>query len=259
MRTYILIDFENVQPAAEEMSLIRGAGYQVRLFHGPNQKSFDAEMVKAAHLLGSQLEYFQGERTGKNAMDFHIAFYLGRLVEAGKASDLPPEESSAFVIVSKDAGFDALLDPVRALGHRAARTSTLSDAMAFAEGKDIGEIPQSSGKPVTVPAKPRAAKAVATKSKALANLPVRKPAKSPAPAPPKAAKLEPYQRTVRHLQDHPKNRPSKLAALERHLGTFLGKGTTQQAVKKVIDKLQADGVIAVTGGKIAYNLPDGDK
>ena len=27
-RTYILIDFENVQPAAEDMSLIRGEDYQ---------------------------------------------------------------------------------------------------------------------------------------------------------------------------------------------------------------------------------------
>lgn len=54
--TYILIDFENVQPVAEELSLIRGADYRVRLFHGPNQNRFDAGMVKALQPLGSQLK-----------------------------------------------------------------------------------------------------------------------------------------------------------------------------------------------------------
>ena len=43
---------------------------------------------------------------------------------------------------------------------------------------------------------------------------------------------------------------------QRHLGTFLGKGTTQLVVKKVIDKLQAAGVVVVNGDKIAYNLQD---
>jgi hypothetical protein len=251
--TYILIDFENVQPAAEDMSLLRGADFRVRLFHGPNQTRFDAAMVKALQPLGSQLEYIQGERRGKNALDFHIAFYLGRLVEACKVSGLENDKTAAFVIVSKDAGFDALLDPVRALGHRASRTPTIADALAFVKSKDSGATVESVGKEAA-PAKPRAAKAATPKTPAAP--PVKKAVKSAASTPPKAAKPDPYQRTLTHLQDHPNNRPFKTAALERHLGTFLGKGTTQQAVKKVIDKLQTEGVVVVNGDKIAYNLPD---
>lgn len=251
--TYILIDFENVQPIAEDMSLVRGAHYQVRLFHGPNQNRFDAGMVKALQPLGSQLEYIQGERKGKNALDFHIAFYLGRMVEACRASVSPLEKTAAFIIVSKDAGFDALLDPVRDLGHRAERTPTIADALAFATFKDAGATAQSTGK-AAAPAKPRAAKAATPKTPA--SQPARKPAKPPASVQPRAAKPNPYQRTLTHLQDHPNNRPSTHAALERHLGTFLGKGTTQHAVRNVIDKLQAEGVIDVNGDKIAYNLQD---
>jgi len=250
---YILIDFENVQPAAEDMSLIRGADYRVRLFHGPNQNRFDAAMVKALQPLGSQLEYIQGERRGKNALDFHIAFYLGRLVEACKVSGSENDKTAVFVIVSKDVGFDALLDPVRALGHRASRTPTIADALAFVKSKDFGTTVESVGK-AAAPAKPRAAKTVIPKTPAAPS--VKKAVKSATSASPKAAKPDPYQRTLTHLQDHPNNRPSKTTTLERHLVTFLGKGTTQQAVRKVIDKLQADGVIVVNGDKIAYNFQD---
>ena len=255
--TYILIDFENVQPAAEDMSLIRGADYRVRLFHGPNQKRFDAGMVKALQPLGSQLEYIQGERRGKNALDFHIAFYLGRLVEACKVSGSTNDKTAAFVIVSKDAGFDALLDPVRALGHRALRTPTIADALTFVKSKDSGATVESVGE-FAAPAKPRAAKTVPPKTPAAPSV-KKKAVKSAESAPPKVAKPDPYQRTLTHLQDHPNNRPSKTVTLERHLGTFLGKGTTQQAVKKVIDKLQTEGVVVVTGDKIAYHLPDVQK
>jgi len=248
---YVLVDYENVQPSAEDLGLIRGPNYRIRLFHGPNQNRFDAAMVKALQPLGSQLEYIQGERKGKNALDFHIAFYLGRLVEACKVSDSASDKTTAFVIVSKDAGFDALLDPLQSLGHRAARRPTIADALAFATSKDSGATLDSVEK-AAAPAKPRAAKATTPKIPAAPS--AKKGAKPAAPIPPKAAKPDPYQRTLTHLQDHPNNRPSKTAALERHLGTFLGKGTTQQAVKKVIDKLQAEGVVMVNGDKITYKF-----
>ena len=45
--TYILIDFENVKPTAADLNLIRGADNRVRLFHGPHQNKFDADIVKA--------------------------------------------------------------------------------------------------------------------------------------------------------------------------------------------------------------------
>ena len=81
--TYILIDFENVQPEAEEWRLIRGAHYRIRLFHGPHQNKMEMESAKALLPLGRQLEFVQSDRNGKNALDFHIAFELGRLVEGG--------------------------------------------------------------------------------------------------------------------------------------------------------------------------------
>ena len=88
--TYILIDFENVQPTASDLRLIRGTDYRVRLFHGPHQNKFDADILTALLPLGIQVELFQCERKGKNALDFHIACCLGRLVQECEPTDTAP-------------------------------------------------------------------------------------------------------------------------------------------------------------------------
>ncbi|MEO8009118.1 MAG: PIN domain-containing protein, partial [Betaproteobacteria bacterium] len=127
--TYLLIDLENVHPAAEDMNLVRGAEFRVRIFHGPHQNKFDAEMVKAMQPLGDRLEFVQCDRNGKNALDFHIAFYLGRLVQECEAAATLGGNRARFFVVSKDAGFDALLDHIRSLGYEAARVAGVREAL----------------------------------------------------------------------------------------------------------------------------------
>ena len=116
MLTYILIDFENVKPTAADLKLIRGAGYRVLFFHGPHQNKFDADIVKVLQPLGIQVEFIQCERAGKNALDFHIAFNLGRLVQDSQSAAALSGKTAGFFIVSKDSGFDVLLGHVRTLG-----------------------------------------------------------------------------------------------------------------------------------------------
>ena len=67
---------------------------------------------------------------GKNALDFHIAFCLGRLVQQ-RDSEAAPHEHTRFVIVSKDTGFDALLGHVRKLGYGSARVKSIPEALAM--------------------------------------------------------------------------------------------------------------------------------
>ena len=47
--TCILVDCETVKPAAAELKLIRDAGYRVRIFHGPHQNRFDADIVQVSN------------------------------------------------------------------------------------------------------------------------------------------------------------------------------------------------------------------
>jgi hypothetical protein len=259
--TYILVDFENVQPTAVDMSLIRGTDYRVRLFHGPHQNKFDAEMVKALQPLGVHLEYFQCERKGKNALDFHVAFCLGRLVQECEAAPTPPGKRARFVIVSKDGGFDTLLGHVRALGYGAARVASVPEALAFGEATDAAAATEPAAKTAPPPKKGAASKPVTTvkKTPTAKAPPATTVAKAATPPLKKAAKPDPWLRTLANLRDHPNNRPTTCTALERHLANLLGKGTPQAVVKTLIARLQREGVAVVNGDKIEYKIPDGKK
>ncbi len=255
--TYILIDFENVQPTAADMRLIRGMDYRVWLFHGPHQNNFDVEMVKAWQPLGVQFEYFQCERKGKNALDFHIAFCLGRLVQECEVAASLPGGSANFLIVSKDSGFDVLLGHIRALGYGAARIASVPEALASMETTGplsvaVTRVEESS------PAKKAAVKKLETTAGTTTALkaPPAKPAtKVTTPASTNAAKYDAWARVLDNLRDHPNNRPTTIVALQRHIKTLLRKGTPEQEVQALRDRLQREGVAALNGKKLEYNIP----
>lgn len=98
-KNIILLDFENVQPDSFEK--LAHDHFKVIVFVGANQKRLDIEFVKAMQSLGSNGEYIQIEGNGPNALDFHIAFYIGKYSESVK--------DSYFHIISRDKGFDPLI------------------------------------------------------------------------------------------------------------------------------------------------------
>ncbi len=100
MRTnFVLIDMENVRP--ENLGLLTGGQFKVKVFAGSQQKNVSIDMAQALQPFGAEVEYVRIEGHGKNALDFHIAYYIGRLAV---------ESSGAFFhVISKDAGFDPLI------------------------------------------------------------------------------------------------------------------------------------------------------
>src|SRR3712207_2074615 len=105
MRTnFILIDFENVQP--KDISLVKGGPFKVKVFLGPNQSKVPVALAAALQTLGGNAEYVLVETAGNNAVDFHIAYYMGVL----SAED----PTAYFHIISKDGGFDPLMKHLKA-------------------------------------------------------------------------------------------------------------------------------------------------
>lgn len=258
--TYILIDFENVKPTAADLELIRGAGFRVRLFHGPHQNKFDADIVKALQPLGIQVEFIQCERAGKNALDFHIAFYLGRLVEESKTTASPSKDKSRFVIVSKDGGFDVLLDYVETLGYGAIRVETVHQALVPEKKKDAVVAKEPAVKTVHAPKKSAQGKTAGNaKQGSAAKAPSQNGSAKPETTSKKLSKSEPWKRVIENLRDHPNNRPTTSTALERHVTTLLGKDTIEKVVKALMARLQKEGVVVLRGKKIEYNIPIGSK
>jgi len=103
---YILIDFENVQP--KDLSVFDAEHFKIIVFVGANQKKVPIELAKALQPFGSKAEYIQITGSGSNALDFHIAFYIGWLVKQ--------DSSAHFYIISKDKGFDPLIRHLKAKG-----------------------------------------------------------------------------------------------------------------------------------------------
>lgn len=96
---YVLIDLENVTP--ESIHVLSADHFQVRVFVGENQKRISTEVVTAVQRLGDKAQYVQICGHGPNALDFHIAYYIGRL-----SLETP---GAFFHIISGDKGFDPLL------------------------------------------------------------------------------------------------------------------------------------------------------
>lgn len=97
IRKLLLIDYENIQTF--DLSQI-GEHVDVVIFTGAGQRISPA-VAAAAQKLGDRVERQKIEGSGPNALDFHIACYLGRILERG-------EERDCYVL-SNDTGFDPLL------------------------------------------------------------------------------------------------------------------------------------------------------
>lgn len=100
----VLIDFENVQPDA--FDLLAEDHFRVLVFVGANQTKLPFEVAASLQRLGARAEYVRISGSGSNALDFHIAYYIGKLASA--------DPSAYFHIVSKDGGFDPLIQHLKA-------------------------------------------------------------------------------------------------------------------------------------------------
>ena len=114
---YILIDYENVQP--KNLTILNGHPFKVFVFVGANQAKLPFELASALQALGGNAEYVKIGGNGSNALDFHIAFYIGQLAER--------DPNAYFHIISKDTGFDLLIKYLRERKIFAQREKDLSE------------------------------------------------------------------------------------------------------------------------------------
>src|SRR6266700_1754309 len=78
MRTnYVLIDYENVQPAA--FAVLDQDYFKAIVFVGAGQAKLSFEVVSAIQRMGDKASYVKISGNGPNALDFHIAFYIGQI------------------------------------------------------------------------------------------------------------------------------------------------------------------------------------
>lgn len=96
---FVLIDYENV--TLENIELLDKENFNIIVFVGEFQTRIRTDTVMALQRMGNRATYIKITGNGSNALDFHIAYYIGEIsVNNPKAS---------FHIISKDKGFDPLI------------------------------------------------------------------------------------------------------------------------------------------------------
>lgn len=118
---FVLVDFENVQP--KDIDLLKDGPFKVKVFLGPNQSKIPVSLAAALQSLGDNAEYIILETAGNNALDFHIAYYIGVLSAA--------EPTAFFHVISKDTGFDSLLKYLKGKKIFAQRSTCIADIPYF--------------------------------------------------------------------------------------------------------------------------------
>lgn len=114
---YVLIDYENVQP--DDIAALQHEHVRVIVFIGPHQTKIAFETAAALQRMGANAEYVRLSGSAPDALDFHIAYYLGRL--AAK------EPTAFFYIISRDTGFDPLVKHLKEGKLRACRVQAIGE------------------------------------------------------------------------------------------------------------------------------------
>jgi len=125
MKMILMIDYENVQGVT--LDSFDPNSVEVWFFVGKSQNKIPFSLVESTQPFGSSLRWIKIEGDGKNNLDFHIAFELGRLsMEKEKVGDI--------YLLSKDKGFDALVQYVNHIGLKVKRIVNLSQLPTSEQG-----------------------------------------------------------------------------------------------------------------------------
>lgn len=112
----LLVDYENIGKI--DLGAVPD-GVRVLFFFGASQKSVPREFLKAALRLGERFVDIDIEGQGKNALDFHVAYYLGEYLTRSPGLEC--------AILSRDKGFDVLVRHLAGRGFKVRHVGSLAE------------------------------------------------------------------------------------------------------------------------------------
>lgn len=126
---HVLVDYENVQPVLTRA--LAEPVFKVWIFIGAQQTKVKVDLLDLVQRKGADAQVIRIGSTGRNALDFHMACYLG---------ELATKDSTCYLhVVSKDTGLDPLLAHLRERGIQAARWG---DVSSIPIAKSSSEVPE---------------------------------------------------------------------------------------------------------------------
>jgi hypothetical protein len=247
---------------------------------------YSADVAEAWQPLGANVTFIRCAKAGRNAVDMHIAFYLGELVAAQARTE--GGQGARFFIVSRDTDFDPLLMHIRSEGFEAARVASIKAALgggapdkpepraAKTRSRRGKAAVEPAPAPAAKPAKRAAKKTPAAKKTVAKKAPVAKKAESlipvPAPRSRRSARLtqapvvsvpsaqDARAKVIESLQRMGEKRPTKRKGLERHIESHLGRNLEPGHLETLMSQLERDGVLVFNDkNHVEYRLPKAKK
>jgi len=221
---YVLVDYENAP--VKSLSLLMGEQFHLYVFLGPHNSKLPIELVLAMQELGARANYIVLEKSGVNALDFHIAYYLGGLTKA--------DPEGFYHIISKDTGFDPLINHIKSKKIFCARSVSIEDMPCFK-------------KPITPPNPIKTLSMVETVPGPIENNPKSLQARTPV--------NELIATAVSDLIKRKASKPRTAKTLRSTIHAACGKETPSTDIDVIFEALQNNGYVKINGTKVTYALP----
>lgn len=215
---HVFVDFENVHQV--DLTLIGAKSVSFTLMVGPKQTKLNTDLVEKLLEHSSSVQLVKLKSSGKNALDFALAYYLGRAALADPAAH--------FHIIAKDTGYDPLIEHLRERHLNVSRHRSCSELTFTWPGK-------------TTPVNEPAAKKTVAK-KAGKKIAVKKVAKKTTAK--KAGLVEEWtERVAKNFKDHPKARPVKRKTLLTKVADLIQEPVDGPEVLSVIERMEQAGYL----------------
>lgn len=224
-KNYVLVDQENVHIAS--VAQLQAEHFRVLLFIGPHQQSINVDLVLSMQDIGRRAKFIKIERSGPNALDFHIAYYLGVLSQQ--------DPSGFFHIISKDTGFDPLITHLQNRNILSARSVTIEDMPCFKKKQ-----PQNN--PSVLDGEPTAATTPRTEVKHSILID-------------QQLTMETQLQLIINYLSGLTGKPASMGKLTNTVHTKCGKRIPLITIKAIVNELMKRGYIKLNGTKLDYALP----
>jgi len=215
---HVFVDFENVHKI--DLAIFGSKAVSFTLLLGARQTKLDVSLVEKLLEHAASVQLVRLTSAGKNALDFTLAYYVGRAV-AG-------DPTGCFHIVSKDAGYDPLIEHLRSKHINARRHDDFA------------------GLPFAGPARPPTP------------MPSAAPPKLKSQSKPKAVTPgldERATQVLEHLRKTSTTRPRNKQKLVSYLIAHLGHKITEAEALGLIENLCQAGYLAIDEkGAVTYHL-----
>ena len=215
---HVFVDFENVHEI--DLAVIASKAVSFTLLIGPRQTKLDVSLVEKLFEHAASVQLVRLVSAGRNALDFILAYYVGRAVAA--------DPTGCFHIVSKDAGYDPLIEHLRNKHILARRHDSFATLTLAGPARLSATTPSAAAPRLKSPSKPNAQPPILD---------------------------EWATQVLEHLRKASATRPRSQKKLVSFLVAHLGHKITEAEALNLVENLRQAGHFAIgEKGTITYHL-----